>query len=213
MHAWFRHVSRVATVIVGGLLLAACAQDPTTNACSEPTRMRFDVTGKITRSEIGFTQGFEVRDGMLYESTGRIGGTTKLNTISFAGQVTRLNDIGLSVFGEGLTILKDEIFQLTWQDHKVFVYDLTGKRKREMTNPRDGWGLTNNGTDLIFSDGFEDGLIGFGPPLSSVVVGAFAVATSPPLQVTLSAPALGDTFVPVSSSDPTSRSARATSSG
>jgi len=153
MHAWFRHVSRVATVIVGGLLLAACAQDPTTNACSEPTRMRFDVTGKITRSEIGFTQGFEVRDGMLYESTGRIGGTTKLNTISFAGQVTRLNDIGLSVFGEGLTILKDEIFQLTWQDHKVFVYDLTGKRKREMTNPRDGWGLTNNGTDLIFSDG------------------------------------------------------------
>jgi hypothetical protein len=86
--------------------------------------MRFDVAGKFTRSEIGFTQGFEVRDGMLYESTGRIGGTTKLNTISFTGKVTTLADLGISVFGEGLTILNDEIFQLTWQDHKVYVYDL-----------------------------------------------------------------------------------------
>jgi hypothetical protein len=57
------------------------------------------------------------------------------------------------VFGEGLTILKDEVFQLTWQEHEVFVYDLAGKLKREMHNPRDGWGLTNDGTNLIFSEG------------------------------------------------------------
>jgi glutamine cyclotransferase len=57
------------------------------------------------------------------------------------------------VFGEGLTILKGEVFQLTWQEHQVFVYDLAGKLKREMRNPRDGWGLTNDGTNLIFSDG------------------------------------------------------------
>jgi glutamine cyclotransferase len=67
--------------------------------------------------------------------------------------VTRLADIGTSVFGEGLTILKDEVFQLTWQEHRVFAYDLAGKLKREMRNPRDGWGLTNDGTNLIFSDG------------------------------------------------------------
>jgi glutamine cyclotransferase len=64
-----------------------------------------------------------------------------------------LADKGSTVFGEGLTILKDEVFQLTWQEHEVFVYDLAGKLKREMRNPRDGWGLTNDGTNLIFSDG------------------------------------------------------------
>jgi glutamine cyclotransferase len=121
--------------------------------CREPASMRFETASKITRSELGFTQGLEVRDGQLYESTGRVGGTTRVNVISFNGQVRTLTDLGNSVFGEGLTILNDEIYQLTWQDHQVFVYDLAAKRKRVMRNPREGWGLTNDGTSLIFSDG------------------------------------------------------------
>lgn len=135
------------------LLVQCSPADPSTQACREPAMLRFDIVDKITRSEIGFTQGLEVHDNRLYESTGRIGGTTKLNLISFDGKVTRLADLGIAVFGEGLTILKDEVFQLTWQEHQVFVYDLAGNLKREMRNPRDGWGLTNDGTNLIFSDG------------------------------------------------------------
>ena len=135
-------------------LLVQCGPaDPSAQACSEPAMLRFDIVDKITRSEIGFTQGLEVHDDRLYESTGRIGGTTRLNLISFDGKVTRLADLGNTVFGEGLTILKDEVFQLTWQEHQVYVYDLAGNLKREMRNPRDGWGLSNDGTDLIFSDG------------------------------------------------------------
>ena len=57
------------------------------------------------------------------------------------------------MFGEGLTVLNDEIYQLTWTEKEVFVYDLSGKLKRTMRNPREGWGLTNDGTSLIFSDG------------------------------------------------------------
>ena len=60
---------------------------------------------------------------MLYESTGNIGGTTQLNTITLDGKVTTLADRGSKVFGEGLTILNDEVFQLTWQERQVFVYD------------------------------------------------------------------------------------------
>jgi glutaminyl-peptide cyclotransferase len=135
------------------VLVQCSPADPSTQACREPTTLRFNIVDKITRSEIGFTQGIEVHDDRLYESTGRIGGTTRLNVISFDGKVTRLADKGTTVFGEGLTILKDELFQLTWQEHEVFVYDLAGKLKREMHNPRDGWGLTNDGTNLIFSDG------------------------------------------------------------
>jgi glutamine cyclotransferase len=135
------------------LLIEWSPAHASTQACREPTTLRFDIVSKIPRSEIGFTQGLEAHDDRLYESTGRIGGTTRLNLISPDGKVKRLTDLGTTVFGEGLTVLKDEVFQLTWQEHMVFVYDLTGKLRRKMHNPRDGWGLTNNGTDLIFSDG------------------------------------------------------------
>jgi glutaminyl-peptide cyclotransferase len=145
---------RAAALMVCLIGLVQCSPaDPTTQACREPVALRFNIAGKIVRSAIGFTQGLEFRDGQLYESTGRIGGTTQFNVISLTGQVTTLVDQGIAVFGEGLTILKDDVFQLTWQEHEVFVYDLAGKLKRKMQNPRDGWGLTNDGTNLIFSDG------------------------------------------------------------
>jgi glutamine cyclotransferase len=123
--------------------------------CGEPATLSFRIDKKITRSELGFTQGLEFRDGKLYESTGRIDGTTRVNTIGLDGKVTTLVELGTKVFGEGLTILNDEIIQLTWQEHQVFAYDLAGKALRQMANPREGWGLSNNGKELIFSDGGE----------------------------------------------------------
>src|SRR6266850_539039 len=100
---------RAAALTACLMVLVQCSPDPTTQACREPTRLRFDPSGKIVRSGIGFTQGLEFRDGQLYESTGRIGDTTRLNTISLAGKVTTLADHGIAVFGEGLTILKDDV--------------------------------------------------------------------------------------------------------
>jgi glutamine cyclotransferase len=143
--------------LCAGVLFAAFAgyggADAAAPECPEAVALSFQMTGKITRSALGLTQGLEFRDGKLYESTGKIDGPTQVNTISQAGKVTTLVDLGASVFGEGLTILDNEVFQLTWQEHQVFVYDLAGKRLREMKNPRDGWGLTNDGKQLIFSDG------------------------------------------------------------
>jgi len=145
----------LAIAVVAGAFFLSGGPD-TLNAqtsCREPVPLRFEIASKIERSELGFTQGLEVRDGQLYESTGRIDGTTRINVISFDGQVRTLTDLGTTVFGEGLTILNDQIYQLTWQEHQVFVYDLAAKRQRVMRNPREGWGLTNDGTSLIFSDG------------------------------------------------------------
>ena len=121
--------------------------------CPSPERLGFEVTGQIHRDHVGFTQGLEVVDGHLVESTGAYGGSTRLNVIDPSGQVTTLVDRGAEVFGEGLTVLGSEVFQLTWMDHRVLVYDLTGRLLREMTNPHDGWGLTNDGSRLIFTDG------------------------------------------------------------
>jgi glutamine cyclotransferase len=146
-------VALAISVAAGAFLLWGGPDTLSAQTCREPTPLRFEIASKIERSELGFTQGLEVRDGRLYESTGRIAGTTRINVISFDGQVRTLTDLGTTVFGEGLTILNDQIYQLTWQDHQVFVYDLAAKRQRAMRNPREGWGLTNDGTSLIFSDG------------------------------------------------------------
>lgn len=142
-------------IILLALLFAlpALAGPAVTAECARPTPLRFDVTDKIVRSTVGFTQGLEWHDGRLYESTGAIGNHSGLNTIAPDGTVGNLLDQGAKVFGEGLTILNDEIYQLTWQEHAVFVYGLDGKLRRTMRNPREGWGLTNDGTSLIFSDG------------------------------------------------------------
>src|SRR3954471_14968288 len=135
-------------------LFALTLAHPTHAAeCARPKDLRFEVTGKIVHSEVGFTQGLEWRDGKLFESTGAVGNHSGLSTIAPDGTVTKLRDDGTRYFGEGLTILNDEIYQLTWQEHDVFVHDLAGQRKRTLRNPREGWGLTNDGTSLIFSDG------------------------------------------------------------
>jgi glutamine cyclotransferase len=147
----------IARLIVPLLLLAATSAPAAISAraaeCPKPATLRFDVTDRIVRSDVGFTQGLEWRDGKLFESTGAVGNHSGLNTIAPDGKVTNLLDQNTKVFGEGLTILDDEIYQLTWQEHEVFVYSLDGKLKRTMRNPREGWGLTNDGKSLIFSDG------------------------------------------------------------
>jgi glutaminyl-peptide cyclotransferase len=135
------------------LLLLSAPTPSQAQVCTEPAQMTFEVSSKIVRDRVGFTQGLEFRDGVLYESTGNVGGTTQLNTITLDGKVTTLADQGRKVFGEGLTILDNEVFQITWQDHQVFVYDTAGKLKRQMRNPRDGWGLSHDGNSLIFTDG------------------------------------------------------------
>jgi len=93
-------------------VLACLTASPVLAAeCGRPVPLRFEVTGKIVRSEVGFTQGLEWLDGKLYESTGSIGGHSGLNTIAPDGKVTHLRDDAARYFGEGLTILNDEVFQ------------------------------------------------------------------------------------------------------
>jgi glutamine cyclotransferase len=125
--------------------------------------MHFTITRQFRRDIPGFTEGLEMHGGELFESTGSLFGGSRLMRMTPQGQVSVLADFGERFFGEGLTILHDQIFQLTWKDHRVFVYDLQGKLLRTMRNDREGWGLTHEqgahepladgGDRLIFSDG------------------------------------------------------------
>ena len=103
-----------------------------------------------------FTQGLEVADGTMYESTG-LRGRSSLRIVSAAtGEVTAQVDLPEELFGEGLTVVGDEIVQLTWQSGIALVYDRsTLDLLREHSYEGEGWGLCEMGGELIMSDGSD----------------------------------------------------------
>lgn len=101
-----------------------------------------------------FTQGLVYHDGHLYESTGQYGSSLLCRLDLKTGKVEKKVDVEKEFFAEGMTILGERIFQLTWEAHKGFIYDLKSfDRLAEFSYEGEGWGLTNDGSQLIMSDG------------------------------------------------------------
>lgn len=100
-----------------------------------------------------FTQGFTIHKGQLFESTGQ--NTSWIGVVNITtGLADKKIQLTPDFFGEGITILNNKIYQLTWQDSTGFVYDLTTFKKiREFNYKTEGWGLTHDSTHLIMSDG------------------------------------------------------------
>ena len=127
---------------------------PAIAACPAPKDLAFVVDRIIHRSTPGFTEGLEVHGGTILESTGDLFGDSRINRIDMkTGKVTVLHDGAKRYFGEGLTAFGGKFFQMTWQEHRVFVFDPHMKPLPELANPREGWGLTHDATRLIASDG------------------------------------------------------------
>jgi len=101
-----------------------------------------------------FTQGLVYIDGHLYESTG-LNGRSSLRMVDLTtGQVQQKVDLPEKYFGEGLAPWGSTLIQLTWQSHVAFVYDRFSFRQLQtISYPWEGWGLTEDGKSLIFSDG------------------------------------------------------------
>jgi glutamine cyclotransferase len=101
-----------------------------------------------------FTQGLEYFDGFLYESTGETGQSSLRKVDLESGKVLQKTDLGPEYFGEGLTIVRGKIYQLTWLSKIGFVYDVKTFRKlRDFHYYGEGWGLAHDGSNLILSDG------------------------------------------------------------
>ncbi|UNY98194.1 glutaminyl-peptide cyclotransferase [Zhouia spongiae] len=105
-----------------------------------------------------FTQGFEFYRDTLFEGTGR-NGLSKLRKINFkTGQPYKEIKLANAYFGEGITILNDKVYQLTWQGNTGFVYDVNTFEKLntfKYDHSKEGWGLCNDGKKLFKSDGTE----------------------------------------------------------
>ena len=121
-----------------------------------PDRTTFKVLNSFPHDPTAFTQGFVYRDGFLYESTGLYGKSSLRRTNPPTGEVIAKTSLSREFFGEGLTIIGDRIYQLTWKSGQGFIYgkeDLA--RKGSFSYSTEGWGLTDDGTSLIMSDGTE----------------------------------------------------------
>jgi len=101
-----------------------------------------------------FTQGLDYHEGKLYEGTGLEGKSTLREVELETGTILRQIDLPAAVFGEGITVVGDRIYQVTWKSQKGYVYDRATFRKlREFDYTGAGWGLTYDGQSLIMSDG------------------------------------------------------------
>jgi len=103
-----------------------------------------------------FTQGLQYVEGALYEGTG-LNGRSSIRRVNLeTGNVLKQHNIGSQYFGEGITVLGADLYELTWQSGIAFVYDRnTFAPKKSFKYTGEGWGLTHDGTSLIMSDGSE----------------------------------------------------------
>lgn len=101
-----------------------------------------------------FTEGLEFYNSKLLESTGNYGNSKLVETDPASGKVIKELKLDNKYFGEGITVLHDTLYQLTYKENVVLVYDAkTFKKIAELPFKGEGWGLTNDGRNLIASNG------------------------------------------------------------
>ena len=114
----------------------------------------YEIVKTYPHDSKAFTQGLVYRDGFLYESTGEYGESTMRKVNLETGKVVQKHDLAEDYFAEGLAILGDKMYQLSWRERTAWVYNLADFRLlRELRYSGEGWGLTNDATNLFMSDG------------------------------------------------------------
>ena len=121
-----------------------------------PTPISFTVLNVYPHDTAAFTQGLIYYNNQLFEGTGLYNESSLRKVDLKTGAVRKETDLDTSLFGEGITILRDTLYQLTWKEHQVLVYSLKDlKLIKQYPWSNEGWGITNNGTELIISDGSD----------------------------------------------------------
>jgi glutaminyl-peptide cyclotransferase len=151
---------RVLLAVFLVALAAACSAAPTGPApTTRPTAtLRADVLEEIPHDPEAFTQGLELVDGVLYEGTGLEGESTIRAVDPDTGEVERSSDLPADLFGEGITVADDTIWQLTWQDGVAIRRDRATLAERGRAQyDGEGWGLCHDpaADRLIMSDGTD----------------------------------------------------------
>ena len=121
----------------------------------EPELMTYKVITEYKHDKNAYTQGLEFYNNQLYESTGLNGKSTLRKSDYKSGEILNIVKLDYEYFGEGLTIINDKIYQLTWKNNIGFIYDLDFNKigNFDYGKSKEGWGLCNDGSFIYKSDG------------------------------------------------------------
>lgn len=116
-------------------------------------KIDFEILNSYAHDPQAFTQGLEINNHYLYEGTGLYGKSSLRKIDLKNNKIIKKIDLEPKYFGEGITILKNKIYQLSWKENTAFVYDLNFNLLKQFHYHGQGWGLTNNGEYIIMSNG------------------------------------------------------------
>ncbi len=153
-------MKRLLCIILLSIFVMACSSQPK-RATSlpqivEPVKYTYSVKAVYPHDTNSYTQGLQFIDGVLWEGTGEWGKSVLQKVDLQSGKAEVLASLPKSEFGEGITVLGDKVYQLTWTNNKVHVYDLQGNHLKDMRYVGEGWGLTSDGESLYMSNGTTD---------------------------------------------------------
>ncbi len=138
----------VCGILIVFVLNAGCAQD------ANDHNYTYRVVNTYPHDSRAFTQGLFFADGYLYEGTGLNGRSSLRKTTLHTGRVLKSVELPKEVFGEGVTLCRNRVIQLTWKARQGFVYSKDSLELQDTFKIQtDGWGITFDGTKLIVSDG------------------------------------------------------------
>lgn len=123
-----------------------------------PVVYTYNIVATYPHDIKAYTQGLEFYRDTLYESTGQYGSSTLRKTNFETGEVLMQMPLAEKYFGEGLSILNDKIYQLTWNEGEGLIYDAKTLQREgtfKYNQSKEGWGLCNDGTQFYKSDGTE----------------------------------------------------------
>jgi glutaminyl-peptide cyclotransferase len=121
---------------------------------SKPRRNGYKIINTYTHDKEAYIQGLVYENGIFYEGTGQPGSSNLRKVELETGKVLFQVNLESPLFGEGISILGERIYQVTWQNKVGFVYDKsTFKQINKVYYQTEGWGLTTIGNKLVMSDG------------------------------------------------------------
>ena len=123
---------------------------------STPRHFGYRIVNTYPHQSTSFTQGLEIHNGIFYEGTGNYGESRLMTVRPDSGEILKEVHLSPRQFGEGITLFKNKIYQLTWKSHVGYVYDKDSFDLLDKFHyTTEGWGLTHNDQYLIMSDGTE----------------------------------------------------------
>lgn len=129
------------------------AADSSTSAPPIPS-ISYTTVGTAAHDTSFFTEGLEFYKGSLLESTGLEGKSKLVQYDLPSGKMQKQISLPATSFGEGVTVFRDTVYQLTWRESKVNVYSIKDFKKiKELPFTGEGWGLTHDSTSLIATNG------------------------------------------------------------